>query len=322
MNTLYVIGNGFDKAHGICTDYWDFRTFLETYYSDFLQEFERMYGIMPIDYSDPYYSANDQEIWNLSVNHKFWSVLEKEIGYPDMTAMESFSSSVVENLSLESGSIGIRDTMDIYWQQEYGFISKLQEHLKEWISHVDISSAIPRKNNLFENDEDYFLNFNYTETLEKIYHIQNVLHIHGGIGIASDIDPIIGHCNKCEIDQRRKLSKEADEIFSEGESSIQNAIADYLYETFKDTNFIIKQHDHFFQKLCSVDHVVLIGWSVGDVDVPYLCKIRDSIKKDAKWTICYYKEEEYTTIKRTLVQNSIYEQFKVDFLQTNMYWDC
>lgn len=35
MNTLYVIGNGFDKAHGICTDYWDFRTFLETYYSDF-----------------------------------------------------------------------------------------------------------------------------------------------------------------------------------------------------------------------------------------------------------------------------------------------
>lgn len=322
MSTLYVIGNGFDIAHDLRTGYWDFRMFLEENYPYFLQSFERMYDIMPLDDTEPYYALDAQKRWDKSVKNKFWNILEKEIGHPDVAEMEGFSSSVLECLDLESGNIGIQDTMDHYWQREYGFISKLQAYLKEWITLVDLSGVKPRRKDLIGNNEDYFFSFNYTETLEKIYHIENILHIHGGIGIASDIDPIIGHCNKCEIDEHRKLAQEAGEMFDEGEASIQNAIAKYLSETFKNTDYIIKQHESFFQKLRVVDHVVLIGWSLGDVDVPYLRKIRDSINRDAKWTIYYYRESECDAKKSTLTQNGIYGKFEVEFVHINKYWDC
>ena len=36
MSTLFVIGNGFDRAHGLKTSYWDFRKYLEKYAEDFL----------------------------------------------------------------------------------------------------------------------------------------------------------------------------------------------------------------------------------------------------------------------------------------------
>ena len=49
MNSLYIIGNGFDLAHGIDTRYWSFRTFLEENHWEFLQRFENLYGIQPLD---------------------------------------------------------------------------------------------------------------------------------------------------------------------------------------------------------------------------------------------------------------------------------
>ena len=36
MSKLYVIGNGFDRGHGLKTSYWNFREYLEKYEEDFL----------------------------------------------------------------------------------------------------------------------------------------------------------------------------------------------------------------------------------------------------------------------------------------------
>ena len=36
---LFIIGNGFDKGHGLNTSYWDFRTYLK-YVSGILYAFE------------------------------------------------------------------------------------------------------------------------------------------------------------------------------------------------------------------------------------------------------------------------------------------
>ena len=42
---LFIIGNGFDIGHGLPTQYWDFRTYLENVYPDFLHAFEEHYYI-------------------------------------------------------------------------------------------------------------------------------------------------------------------------------------------------------------------------------------------------------------------------------------
>ena len=44
---LFIIGNGFDIGHGLPTQYWDFRTYLENVYPDFLYVFEEHYYIYP-----------------------------------------------------------------------------------------------------------------------------------------------------------------------------------------------------------------------------------------------------------------------------------
>lgn len=46
---LFIVGNGFDRAHDLPTSYWDFRTFLETNYPDFLESFEQHYYIVSND---------------------------------------------------------------------------------------------------------------------------------------------------------------------------------------------------------------------------------------------------------------------------------
>lgn len=47
--------------------------------------------------------------------------------------------------------------------------------------------------------------------LEKTYEIENVLHIHGGVYSVTDIDPIMGHCNKSDMQNHKQWVKDADE---------------------------------------------------------------------------------------------------------------
>lgn len=52
MPELYIIGNGFDKKHGLKTFYWNFREYLEKYEEDFLFQMERMYDFAPFERKD------------------------------------------------------------------------------------------------------------------------------------------------------------------------------------------------------------------------------------------------------------------------------
>ena len=62
MKTLYIIGNGFDIAHGIHTPYAAFRDFLEKNYPNFLSDFEFIYDIVPLDSSDWRYTEEAQKL--------------------------------------------------------------------------------------------------------------------------------------------------------------------------------------------------------------------------------------------------------------------
>lgn len=148
MKKLYIIGNGFDVAHGFYTDYWKFRTFLEQEYPDFLIEFEKLYGIQQLDDTEPWYTIKAQERWNQAVNKDLWSAFEELMGHPDISDMLNFSSSILDDMDLDGGNIGIRDTMDAYWRDQFGFANLLQDYVKEWIEKIDTSGILLRKNEL------------------------------------------------------------------------------------------------------------------------------------------------------------------------------
>ena len=103
-----------------------------------------------------------------------------------------------------------------------------------------------RKWQIDANDVLY-LSFNYTDTEENVYKIDDVVHIQGGVEKVTDIAPVMGHCNQNEIFRHRKWTKEADEKFDEGGTSIQNAIADYLEEIYKETKSFTYENMYFFR---------------------------------------------------------------------------
>lgn len=128
---LYIIGNGFDKAHGLKTSYWDFRTYLESTHWEFLQAFEKLYGFEPLDDLDPYVPEGAKLRWEKMLQGELWSRLEDNMGHPNIAQMENFSDCIVDDLDLDSGNVGIRDTLDEYWRREYDDGKKLQKEREE-----------------------------------------------------------------------------------------------------------------------------------------------------------------------------------------------
>lgn len=143
MNELYIIGNGFDKAHSLKTSYWDFREYLEKYHIDFLFELEKMYGIQDLSNHAHHYSKEKLCELKNSIHEMLWKEFESNIGEAEDASIIDGSTSVVDSMHLDGGPIGIEDTMDEYWENQYNFIEQLNEFVLEWIKQVDLSKVKP-----------------------------------------------------------------------------------------------------------------------------------------------------------------------------------
>lgn len=317
MGTLYMVGNGFDIEHGIRTPYSDFRRYLEIHHESFLTVFESMYHIQPLDDTEPWYSEAAQERWEESVLKDLWKTFEEEIGKPDVDGMHDMASSIAEGMPAE----GIKDTLDIYWKEQYGFSSDLQKYVLEWIESIDTSSVRPIKKSLIGNCTDIFINFNYTDILERVYGIKNVLHLHGGVPSCSETPPIMGHGNKIIIDSYKRQAQRAYEECVEWEESICLAIAKFCASLYKDTDSIISNNAQFFSSLKDIDKIESIGLSFGNVDTPYLLRIAETVKPTSKWIIYYFSEDDRKRLKDVFGILGISGKFETYFLPSKMFWD-
>lgn len=149
----------------------------------------------------------------------------------------------------------------------------LRKFFRDWISYIN--DLIPKKsflnkfNKIFTN-KDKYLTFNYTNTLETLYGIQNVCHIHGDISKWQEL--VMGHSNSSYLDKEyMDYEYNAYCVFRE----IYNS---YIKDTKKQ---MVCNHD-FFDSIKGVEEVYLYGLSLGTVDFPYyryLFHICTSIKK-------------------------------------------
>ena len=139
--------------------------------------------------------------WFLSLSNymesdkDFWSSLEESLGLIlyDLI-IEDYINYDIEDLYL--------DTLTYRWTCIAKF---LEIWLREWIDNeVIISQKVKKFEKFYEeihSGENYFINFNYTLTLEEKYHInpKNILHIHGKKG---DENLRIGHGGKSNEEKR------------------------------------------------------------------------------------------------------------------------
>lgn len=260
---LFIIGNGFDLAHGLKTSYEDFHNYLRQTYPDAnTDEF-----IMPeVSVAPGGAEAIDDETAVGFIMRLFsqtegcrWRDVETTLGLLDF--WECF-----EGISYVRDSDG-----DIhYWKQVYQNedtalhlvlpTQRISQYFSDWIGTIGNYSRIPKKDGftrLINANEDLFLTFNYTETLERVYGTKNVCHIHGKQGEKI----LFGHGNDTDYSEEIMHAYiGAENILGEIQGSLR-----------KNTNGALRDHRGFFDKIDSrVDRVYTYGFSFLQVDGVYV----------------------------------------------------
>lgn len=301
---LFIIGNGFDIAHGLPTRYWDFRTYLSNVKPDFLQSFEEHYDIYPR-------MSNDAKKKTL------WSRFESNLANIDEDSIIDDGTSI--EMNLESGDIGIEDTLYSHFTHEYQYVEQLAVYLKEWVRSIRIRDCLPRTSLIDNANNDLFLTFNYTSVLENVYGISpgRVIHIHGSLRKYS-IDPVLGHGNIERLQRIRDRITEARNGFDEKECSICRVVRDYYDRTFKDT----KMYSGSLSQIADEDisEIIVIGLSLAGIDMPYFTLIDTYTGKKLTWTVYCHEIQEAPEKRQSLVDAGV-DLNRVKTVTDNEFYD-
>ena len=72
----------------------------------------------------------------------------------------------------------------------------------------------------------------------------------------------------------------------------------YYDANYKNTKSIIDAHMGFYDSLCDIEKVTIIGCSLGAVDMDYYKQLKSSVKSDAQWEFSYHSDEDRKRIEK------------------------
>ncbi len=313
MADLFLIGNGFDLFHGLPSDYYYFGCYLIKHYPEFYSEMGRMYGFKTMIGSHFLEEFDDAVEYDL-----FWSKFEERLGQLDPLWLEE---SLIDDLDLEYPD----DAVDIEIP-EVTNADTIKKYFNEWVvSTLDTIKGLKivadelGKNKLNLSNQSFYINFNYTSILEKIYGISNekIFHIHGAADLEEGEELIVGHGNKNAIInfQKRIEEIEADTYYlsSQAERNRLNeysAEKDILENLLKDTDALVDELRYMLRDK-KIDNIYVMGLSCGSVDIPYIECIRQLYPK-AIWHFSYYDNKEKEARKK-LVNQLLLNQDETDY---------
>lgn len=301
---LYIIGNGFDRAHHLPTRYWDFRTYLAQHYPDFLSLFEENYDI--------YQGMTDEQKGKL-----LWNALETNLA--NIKEDIIIENAVHIEMGLESGDVGIEGTLRDYFEEQFGYIKKLELYLKQWVRTIRIRDLKPFTSKFDNSNNDIFVTFNYTAVLETTYRIDetNVIHIHGSLRENTD-DPILGHGNSNRIEDIKGRRNHAVIKADEKESSICYVLQDYYQTTYKNVSNYMHKLNRLVTK--KFDEIVVLGHSIAGVDLPYFKRLDEITSKKLKWRVYYFDKDEKLDMFEALKSQGISPK-RIETLHSSEFYD-
>ena len=301
MKKLFIIGNGFDIAHGLPTRYSDFQDYLMENYPEASDEYLSVPEsiIMP-DGSEKY---NDDEvvgfllkiITEAEATGEKWSDLENTLGLLDFD--ECFDDWDYEEDENEGHEVYRNEQIsgDIS-----GSVRMIKEYFKDWIETIDLSNAEINQNfyNLIDHNNDLFLTFNYTETLEYIYGAKNVYHIHGRQGG----DLVLGHGNHMDYyDEHMTRNIGSENYLSELQATLK-----------KDTEVVINKNKSLFKILSEVEQIYSYGFSFSDVDMVYIKEICNASQtNNITWYIHDYDSEKFDSFREKIINYGFKGKFNM-----------
>ena len=269
---LFIIGNGFDLAHGYKTSYGTLRKYLS--------EKEVMVGSF---YIPDIFSETSDDDWN-----NFEELLED---YDFVHWGASYTENIyIDDDKEQDRNMSYNNGLNEYFREISNLLSqKIKKELCIFIEKETQYkvSKIEWIRKLFD-EESFFINFNYSFLLENIYNISEnkICHIHGTIFNKGEI--IFGHGNT-----NLKEDIEADEF-------------DLAYPQNKLVNLNAKfKKDYQLQKLKNFlqskvpKEIIIIGHSCGIVDYKYYEELHKKYS-GTKWIFYYYDEKTKYQIERMI----------------------
>lgn len=300
---LYIIGNGFDLWHGLPTAYKCYNCYMMRQNASVHERIGKIY--------------------NRTNTNELWSDYEKMLPRFDIVKL-------VENNIEKWCKCSIFDFENAFDELD----NDLKGYLHEWVLQIDYSIA---NGKMMAIDTDAsFLNFNYTNTLERLYNIHGsqVCYIHGDTGNNYLYQPVIGHgmgsvesfvysksdgINHCiikhgktpnwaddanQIPPRRRLGQHVKTLnWADDANSFKQIIIEEIIKFIdglkKDTELYIRENEDWFNNQSNIKDIYVLGHSLSEVDAPYFKRIYNN-SKQATWHVSYYGEKERKDRKEKL----------------------
>lgn len=342
-NKLFILGNGFDLAHGLptkycesenvplcdkCSPYRDFAHFIEekytTVYDDFITHAcggMLMTSAMWADFEELFANIDDIEI----LKHLVMEDSELDTNDEDDKIINHWSS-------IEARISAQKEIVD------HSLTQLMANALCDWILSLDYDDVDKRAIEMFSQilHEADCLSFNYSHTLEKFYDKNDlkIIHIHGTANpydtkIGSDL--IFGHSNN-DSSNRNINDKSLGPV---RETIIQGVLNDGTNDlkkmSRKKVEELIPKLQPILSNASNYNRVYIIGHSFGNVDIPYFEAIVNQLNKKARIIVSYHGTDALATIRKKAIQ--IFRGFDCRFgdisIETkgnkksfwNLYWN-
>lgn len=263
---LFIIGNGFDLAHGMKTRYADFKQWLiENNRIDVIHELQSAYPA------------------KMGKNFLLWSDFETALGQYDIKKVINWSW---EDLFLTTVSIGGQRFESPQFFLDTQLNDIINGAFTAWAKQIRLA-----ENTVYTLPDALFLTFNYTDTLETLYGIpeKQVLHIHGRASTGDKL--IVGHNRMIDP------GKYWDDHKGLRENNERMQRLCNMNDLCKPFNDIIERNEEFFNLCDSVQDIHIIGHSCGEIDYPYFSKVKSLVKDCARWHFKPYNDEDVKRIE-------------------------
>lgn len=275
IKNLFLIGNGFDIWQGIPSSYEKFRLYYRNNIDRVLEEM----SISRIEITDEEGNAVKLTPVNLIFGNPFDP---GELPSDFFWTLEDSMNKVDDQL------------LNLYFGRDKKGLKKLNKTLSqgrrilqrifsEWIVSLNIQAVSDCQYNF--GDDCFFINFNYTDTLEKRFGVppENIFHIHGNAIYPETI--VVGHASHPEkpfdelIEQKFIVNRKGgrsprleglfyvESILYETDKHIQDKLNElFLYMAEK--NICIEE----------IENIYVLGMSLSDPDVEYINTLYQATK--------------------------------------------
>ena len=272
--TLFIIGNGFDIAHGIKSSYNDYHDWLvQNRYYDFVSYMESMFPCI-----------KEGELL-------LWKDFEESIGLYDPKKIHLKYFQGVDSYQYA------KETQLRVTERITPFVDMIPKTMIEWARNILGFPCTKVYEGLAQDCK--YLTFNYTMVLESIYGIApyNICHIHG---CKDDDRIIVGH-------NHRRDPQEEDDNQLNVKMSRRN-IVELMNKNEKPVMDIIRKNTAFLNSLYDIQRIIVIGHSMAEVDMPYFEEIAKHINRDCIWRFYWHDPNEQDKFYQ-LIQNDPFSKF-------------